>query len=111
MFYHRHGGGYHMSLGSLDLWMQRRLGNVKNDVPPLKILQGRGVYHLHFIVAEEGCWVTRKGWCKILCDSIRFLMVYLENKVRASTVKWVKTHTVSSVLAMYYEVDKLVVSK
>ena len=98
-----------MSLGSLDLWMQRRLVNVKNDVPPLKILQGRDVYHLHFIMAEEGCWVTRKG-CKILCH-IRFLMVYLENKVRASTVKWVKTHTVSSVLAMYYEVDKLVVSK
>ena len=69
-----------MSLGPLDLWMQWWLGYVRNNVPPLKILQGRDVYHLHFIMAEEGCWVTRKG-CKILCH-IRFLMVYLENKDR-----------------------------
>ena len=61
--------------------MQWWLGDVRNDVPPLKILQGRDVYHLDFIMAEEGRG-TRKA-CKILCD-IRFLMVYLENKVRAT---------------------------
>ena len=94
-----------MSLGPLDLWMQWWLGDVRNDVPPLKILQGRDVYHLDFIMAEEGRG-TRKAR-KILCD-IRFLMVYLENKVRA-TGKWVETHTVSSVLAMYYEVVETLV--
>ena len=114
-----YGGQFHvlpqtwrlpMSFGPLDLWMQWWLGDVRNDVPPLKILQGRDVYHLDFIMAEEGRGTTRKA-CKILCD-IRFLMVYLENKVRA-TGKWVETHTVSSVLAMYDEVlvdNKLVVN-
>ena len=88
---HMYGGQFHvlpqtwrlpMSLGPLDLWMQWWLEDVRNDVPPLKILQGRDVYHLDFIMAEEGRGTTRKA-CKILCD-IRFLMVYLENKVRAT---------------------------
>lgn len=94
------------SVGPLDMWLQWWLGDAARGIPPLRLLRGKDVKHLDSLVDHVG---KRKS-SKTLCD-LRFLMEYIEAKVK-SVGKWNShSHSVGSFIDMYNSVvnDYLVI--
>ena len=90
-------------MGPLVLWQQWLLGDFVQNIPPLKILTVKDVAHLDALPAQEG--ERRREARKILAD-IRFLMNYIEEKVR-ETGQWTDNHNPTSVSQMYRSVEHL----